>query len=241
MDPQQIRVERELFDDATYRAMYPDVAEGISRGDVPDGWYHYERHGRSEGRRINTFDDEFYLRAYPLAAEEIRAGRADSPLHHFLLVGRARGYLFHAQSHRAQNPAASLSPFGGLWSDSANALDIIDGKLEIGQITHRQAEALRFWVENGYVVLRGLLSESLINAAVADLDRAYSGGYKRLKFECHQVPGEFWRPEMIPHPAKALDIHHFSAAVRELIFSPPRCLAWVAIASRGGRRPTPVH
>ena len=48
------------------------------------------------------------------------------------------------------------SPFGGLWPDLPNAADIIEGKLEIGQITERQAEKLTFWRNNGYVILEML-------------------------------------------------------------------------------------
>ena len=46
------------------------------------------------------------------------------------------------------------------------------------------------------------------------------GGFQGLQFECHGVaPGHIeWRSEINPHPAKALDIHHFSPAIRDLMF-----------------------
>ena len=42
-----------------------------------------------------------------------------------------------------------------------------------------------------------------------------------LKFECHAVARDHihWQPEINPHPAKALDIHHFSPAIRDLMFA----------------------
>ena len=41
---------REEFNEAFYFERYPDVATAIRRGDFVDGWQHYERHGRDEGR-----------------------------------------------------------------------------------------------------------------------------------------------------------------------------------------------
>ena len=59
------------------------------------------------------------------------------------------------------------------------------------------------------------------DAAALDLDRAYAGGFPDLKFECNAVERNHitWRPEINPHPAKALDIHHFSPAIRNLMFA----------------------
>lgn len=42
---------RTQFDETFYLAQYPDVAEAIKAGVFVDGWQHYERFGRSEGRR----------------------------------------------------------------------------------------------------------------------------------------------------------------------------------------------
>jgi len=113
------------------------------------------------------------------------------------------------------------SPFGGLWPDQPNAPDIIQGKLDIGQITDIQAERLRFWLRNGYVILENAIPKSVVDRAARDLDRAYAGAFPELKFECHSVTPEQvpWRSEMNAHPAKALDIHHFSPAVRDLMFA----------------------
>ncbi len=42
---------REQFDEAFYLERYPDVATTVAQGLFIDGWQHYERHGRDEGRR----------------------------------------------------------------------------------------------------------------------------------------------------------------------------------------------
>jgi hypothetical protein len=221
LDDQPVRSDRDQFDEVAYLRLYPDIAQAVAEGREASGWLHYDRHGRKEGRRTNDFDADFYLRAYPAAEQEIAAGLAATPLAHYLNFGRARGFLSNAKAPRPEDAAAMPSRFGGLWPDLPNAADLIEGKLEIGQLTERQAEKLTFWMNNGYVILESAVSPVLADKAALDLDRAYAGGFADLKFECHAVAPDHipWRPEINPHPAKALDIHHFSPAVRDLMFA----------------------
>jgi phytanoyl-CoA hydroxylase len=221
LDDQPAHSDRGLFDDAAYLRLYPDIATAIAEGREPGAWEHYDRHGRKEGRKPNDFDAEFYLRSYPAAEYEITAGLAATPLAHYLRFGRARGFLSNARAPRPADAAAWPSRYGGLWPDLPNAADLIEGKRAIGRITERQAEKLTFWRNNGYVILEGAVPPALADTAAADLDRAYAGGFPGLKFECHGVaPGHIeWQPEINPHPAKALDIHHFSPAIRDLMFA----------------------
>ena len=221
MDQQTIVDDSDQFDEAAYLRMYPDIMTAVAEHRETSAWSHYDRHGRSEGRKPNDFDVEFYLRAYPAAAQEVRAGLARTPLQHYLKFGRGRGFLSNAKAPRQSNAAAMPSPFGGLWPDASNASDVIRGKQEIGAITAAQADRLRFWMQNGYVILENAIPASIVEKAAADLDRAYAGGIPDLKFECHAIAPDHiaWRPEINPHPAKALDIHHFSPAVRNLMFA----------------------
>jgi hypothetical protein len=213
--------EQDLFDEVAYMRLHPDVAKAVAEGREVSAWQHYDQHGRKEGRKINDFDAEHYLRSYPSAAEEIAAGQAATPFEHYRKFGRARGFLSNAKAPRPANAAAMPSPFGGLWPDQANAADLLQAKLEIGQITVRQAEKLRCWIENGYVLLENAIPASRVDKAVLDLDRAYAGGFADLKFECPAVsPGHIlWQPEVNPHPAAALDIHHFSPTIRNAMFA----------------------
>ena len=139
------------------------------------------------------------------------------------MYGRGPGYLPHPAVSRAANPAAPASPFGGLWIDSANAADRIAGRLETGQITEAQAALLSFFLASGYVILSSAIDPALIDAARADLDAAYAGGFDRLRFKAPAVSPEHtaWRPGFEMHPAKALDIHHFSTAARGRFSSRP--------------------
>ena len=221
MDDQLVLNDRDSFDESAYLRLYPDIARAVSEGREKSGWTHYDKHGRREGRKPNDFDGDYYSRAYPAAAQEIAGGLATSPFDHYRKFGRARGFLTNPKAARPTDAAAMPSPFGGLWPDLPNAEDIIQGKLETGQITRRQADRLRCWVRDGYVILEGAIPPSTVDKAALDLDRAYAGGFPELKFECHTIAPEHitWQPEMNPHPAKALDIHHFSAPIRDLMFA----------------------
>jgi Phytanoyl-CoA dioxygenase (PhyH) len=221
LDEQLVVSDRDQFDEAAYLRLYPDIAKAIAEGREISAWDHFDRHGRTEGRKINDFDADYYLRSYPVAAQDIAAGLASTPFQHYRKFGRARGFLTNAKAPRPADAAAMATPFGGLWPDLPDAADILQGKLDIGQITERQAAKLRFWMQNGYVILEGAIPPSLVDKAALDLDRAYAGGFPDLNFECHAVARDHikWQPELNPHPAKALDIHHFSPAIRDLMFA----------------------
>jgi hypothetical protein len=210
------------FDEAIYLERYPDVARAVAEKRVASGWQHYTLHGRREGRNGTKFDSSFYVRAYPLAKEEIIAGVATDPTDHYFRLGRGRGYLPYPKAPRPDNATTPPSPFGGLWPDQANAHDIIEGRLEIGEISEQQANLLRSWVKNGYVILENAIASEVLDRACADLDKAYAGGFPDLLFECHDVARNHirWQPVINPFPAKALDIHHFSPAIRDLVFAP---------------------
>lgn len=221
MDDQPVLSDRDQFDEVAYLRLYPDIAKAIAEGRELGAWQHYDRYGRREGRKANDFDAEFYLRAYPAAQQEIATGLTETAFEHYRRFGRFRGFVANAKAPRPADAAAMTSRFGGLWPDLPNAADLIAGKLEIGQITERQAEKLTFWMNNGYVILEKAIPSPLVDKAALDLDRAYAGGFPDLKFECHAVAPDHihWQPEINPHPAKALDIHHFSPAVRDLMFA----------------------
>lgn len=48
-----IDIANELFVEGDYLDMYPDVREAILDGRFPDGYSHYKKHGKSEGRLPN--------------------------------------------------------------------------------------------------------------------------------------------------------------------------------------------
>jgi hypothetical protein len=210
------------FNEADYLTLYPDVAASIRNGEFSDSWTHYKLFGRDENRAICIFDEEFYLRSYALAAREIAEGGAQGPFEHYLVRGRGRGYLPHAAAPRPRNPSGPASSCGGLWIDSADALDRVQGRYETGQITETQAMSLDQFVREGFVILRGGVSDEVGEAARADLERAYRGEIPGQMFECPALGlgPRPWGEITQGVQAKALDIHWFSPAIRKLIFAP---------------------
>jgi hypothetical protein len=125
----------------------------VEAGKVKSGLTHFLRRGQFEGRATRGFDPAFYLGSYPLAAEEIAAGRVPNPIVHFLRFGRGWGYIPSRNAVRTDNAVAPGNRFGGFWLYQPNALDLIQGKLEVGHITAAEVALLQFWVANGHVIL----------------------------------------------------------------------------------------
>lgn len=167
----------------------------------------------------DAFDPAWYAAAYPQAAEDIRRGRASDAHDHYLRLGRFRGYLPNARAERPRDPAAVRSAFGGLWTDQGNALDLVEGRHALGWIDRREADLLRSFITDGYVILRGAVPAWTLRRAAGALEDAYAGRMKALRFCCPDLGFEVgdWDARVRELPAKALEIHAHSAAVRDLI------------------------
>ncbi len=217
--------KRDQFDEQAYIHHHDDVRKALDAGAIESAWWHYEQFGRAEGRKAfrldSKFDEQFYLKSYPYVNMELREKKDRTPKDHFDERGKGRGFLPHVRAARPDNAATQSSIYGGFWPDATNALDILEGKLEIGQITEAQAALLSTWIRDGYVVLEQAIPMALIDAAERDLDKAFAGGFPDMRFECHKVaPGlTRWKKEIVRHAAKAVDIHHFSPASRNVMFA----------------------
>jgi hypothetical protein len=101
-------------------------------------------------------------------------------------------------------------------------MDVIDGRLNLGRITEPEYKLLKKWVTDGYVILPNAVPEQLLAPAAEDLDRAFSGEIPQLRFDIHGVGRVVpWQASAQSSPSKALDIHWYSKAVRNLQFAPP--------------------
>lgn len=212
------------FDEAWYLRRYPDIAEAIAKGDLRSAFEHYTRHGQAEGRSPRApFNAEWYSSAYPLA--EIEAGSSDPAAlkAHYEASGKFRGYLPDRLAVRPSNPCAPKSKFGGLWIDQPNALDMVHGKWEVGLIDKADKECLERFIQDGYVILPSRIPPVVLDRADEALEKAYSGGYPDLKFQCYAASkvDAVWDPATRTNPAKALDAHWFSAEIRDAIFADP--------------------
>jgi hypothetical protein len=210
-----------IFDEAWYLTRYLDVAEALKGGSSLTALGHYLKFGRGEGRSGYRFDPDWYVLAYPPVNRDIAQGRASNPREHYERYGRYRGYLPHAGATRPESLAKQHPRFGGLWIDLPNSLDIVVGRRDAQLITAMEAALLSDFIENGFVVLRAAVASATIDRARHDLAIAYLGCYDTLLFDSplHASGAAPWRPATNDGAAAALDIHCFSQAIRELIFS----------------------
>jgi hypothetical protein len=218
--------DADLFDEAGYLRLYPGVAEAMMQGLVDTAWSHYFHHGRHEGRQANDVDPNFYLAAYPAIARDLgQTPVAADAAPHFLTLGRARGYLPNAAAPRLANGAAPASPFGGFWTDQANALDLIEARIELGRIKRRDGTRLRTFALEGVVELTRRFDRAQFDAASLAVDHAFAGQFPAMVFAppalfappASIAESELWRPELTERNIAALDPHMLSGDVRALL------------------------
>jgi hypothetical protein len=211
------------FDAEWYIRKYPDIAEAVRAGRLSSPIDHYLRYGRDEGRLPvpPKFDAQWYASSYPLVLEETPNATPEALERHYSEIGRHRGYLPYRSAQRPNNAAQCPSPFGGLWIDSANVKDLVDGKCEVGLISQRERQLLDKFVTQGFVILESAVPPDILDRAQQCLERVYEGHHAEIKFECHSLQKGHvaWHPDLVKHPAKALDLHWRLGAVRELGFS----------------------
>ena len=208
----------DLFDEAGYLRLYPGLINALTTGAISSPWAHYLAHGRVEGRRPNDVDPEFYLSAY--AAIERDLGRPPAPKDaapHYIGLGRARGYLPNASAGRALNGAAQYSPFGGFWTDQANALDLIQARLDLKRMTARDAAMLRAFALEGIVELNRPSSQTRAEAAALMVEQAFTGMFPDLLFHGPDHAPEPWNPELVGEETALLDPHMMPGAIRDLL------------------------
>ena len=212
--------DADLFDEAGYLRLYPGIAEAMMQGVVDTAWNHYHRHGRHEGRQPNDVDPAFYLSAYPEIEQDLgHAPSVGDAAPHYVMLGRARGYLPNANAPRPGNAAAPLSPFGGLWTDQANALDVVQSRLDLGWIRRREAAMLRTFALEGIVEHDRLLDKDQVRDAALIVDQAFTGMFPDLLFAnpARAAEPQPWRPELTEQPVAALDPHMVSREIRDLL------------------------
>jgi Phytanoyl-CoA dioxygenase (PhyH) len=72
------------------------------------------------------------------------------------------------------------------WFDRPDALERIAERERSGEITPERAEQFRQFVEQGYVILEGLIDDDLVDAVNAEIDQAVAAGYQGYKYGTSQ-------------------------------------------------------
>ncbi|MBP7335842.1 calcium-binding protein [Niveispirillum sp.] len=119
--------EHSQFDNASYLALYPDVANAVAQGFYQNGEQHYLAHGRAEGRlspavengTLVLFDSNFYRTANPDVDQAIRNGVLPDAWTHYKQWGAREGrdpnVLFDTDWYLASNPdVAAAVATGGI-------------------------------------------------------------------------------------------------------------------------------
>jgi hypothetical protein len=78
------------------------------------------------------------------------------------------------------------SQFGGLWTDLNNALEIVQGKLDLGIIDRKEAAELRGFIENGYAVFPGAVPRRHLRRLNEDFEKVWSGQLPETWVGCNE-------------------------------------------------------
>ena len=113
-----------------------------------------------------------------------------------------------------------FSRYGGTWTDRGDVLDLLDRKLEAQELTWREAEQVRFWVEHGHVVLDQAVDPALCDRVAAELEQAREEADQR--FVAQHREGELFRldPAVPMDHVRVLDVYVFQEAARDALLSP---------------------
>ena len=88
-----LALARVEVDEAWYLRQYPDVREGIARGETPSATDHYRNSGFLEGRlpADPTIDEEWYTAVNADVATAIKSGLYRDAKQHFIECGYGEG------------------------------------------------------------------------------------------------------------------------------------------------------
>jgi hypothetical protein len=89
----QAAVAATRFDPEFYQTTYPDIAEAVNAGQVPDLHRHFIEAGYFEGRlgAAPQVDEEYYLSTNRDVAAAVKRGDVPSGTEHYVRAGAAEG------------------------------------------------------------------------------------------------------------------------------------------------------
>ncbi len=95
------------FDEAFYRATYPDLDAAARSGEIPDLHQHFIDSGFIEGRfgAAGPVDEAYYVATYPDVGEAVARGELASGQEHYLRSGAGEGRV----------PSEALRPMVDAW------------------------------------------------------------------------------------------------------------------------------
>lgn len=128
--------------------------------------------------------------------------------------------LLNKTSERVQS--GFLSPFGGFWTDRHERAEHLDRLQKQGSVNAEEAALLRFWMENGYAIIPGVLDEAQTRQVQAAIDGAIDAGSRQMTYwdtdGKHQGPAR--RDKLGMGECKVIDVHATLPEVQAAIFAP---------------------
>jgi ectoine hydroxylase-related dioxygenase (phytanoyl-CoA dioxygenase family) len=138
----------------------------------------------------------------------------------FTFLGRTRPV---GPTPQAPLPLDDLpSRFGGFWTDTASRDMRCQQLVDAGEVTTDEAERLRFWIANGYVVIPAALDDAAVARVQRAIDDAIDRGTRQMTWwdadGKHQEPAR--RDRLAAAEAKVIDVHAHVQEVQQAIFAP---------------------
>lgn len=127
-------------------------------------------------------------------------------------------------SDRISEPRVFHSKFGGLWTDRYDAEDRVAAKLDSGLISWDDAERLRLWIRDGYVILRNAVPHDVIDRLVSEIDQSWDNPPDWLLAQtAHSEYIPLEKADRNQPLTKLLDFYVQSNSALEVMFSSSIC------------------
>lgn len=110
------------------------------------------------------------------------------------------------------------SRHGGLWPDRADALELVDRDLRKGRIDQGQADQLRFWIKNGYVILERAVEHAVVDRLLEEIEGRWRAADEGIRLE---IGGNLHplSPDLRVRRYKLLDYYAHSQTALEAAFA----------------------
>lgn len=173
----------------------------------PNGW----------NDTMKTVNEDWYIARYPRVSKEMKAEKLKSAQEHYEQIGTTRGYRPVPLGPRFETDPARYHL--DLWTDRPDAKKVLAAKKKSGEVSAEVARQVTQFMTKGFVVLKQAVDETKVDAARDDIDSAYLGRRKDIKFAWSGGPD--WDASIVHAPAKALDMHYLSTNVLDVIMTTP--------------------
>lgn len=122
----------------------------------------------------------------------------------------------------ASASGAPAGRLGGFWTDGDRTAGELQSLLDKGLVQPEEAEQLRFWIANGYVVIPQAVDDAAVSRVQAAIDAAIDAGARQMTYwrDGHRYLEPVRRDKLMETECKVIDVHGTLPAVQSAIFAP---------------------